>query len=91
VSNISPDTSFVIGGNERVVRPRLADASFSLTKTARGRSNSARRVGQSGLSQCFPGTQGEVERVRAIAEWVAEKIAQRKSCRSSGNLAGPVD
>ena len=29
VSNISPaDTSFVIGGNERVVRPRLADAKF---------------------------------------------------------------
>ena len=29
VSNINPeDTSFVIGGNERVVRPRLADAKF---------------------------------------------------------------
>ena len=29
VSNISPeDTSFVTGGNERVVRPRLADAKF---------------------------------------------------------------
>ena len=29
VSNISPeDASFVIGGNERVVRPRLADAKF---------------------------------------------------------------
>ncbi|UUZ69564.1 glycine--tRNA ligase subunit beta [Polaromonas sp. P2-4] len=38
VSNISPeDASAVIGGNERVVRPRLADAKFFLTRTARRR------------------------------------------------------
>jgi glycyl-tRNA synthetase beta chain len=76
VSNISPDDpSAVIGGNERVVRARLADAKFFYDQDRRKTLES--RV--PGLSKVVYhnklGSQGErVERVRAIARWVAEKI-----------------
>ena len=76
VSNISPDdASAVIQGNERVVRPRLADAKFFFDQDRKKTLES--RV--SGLAKVVYhnklGTQGErVERVRAIAKWVAEKV-----------------
>ena len=76
VSNISPsDASAVIGGNERVVRPRLADAKFFFDQDRK--KTLASRV--EGLGKVVYhnklGTQGErTERVRAIAEWVAAKI-----------------
>ena len=76
VSNISPDdASAVIQGNERVVRPRLADAKFFFDQDRRKTLES--RV--SGLAKVVYhnklGSQGErVERVRAIARWVAEKV-----------------
>src|SRR5512139_2325192 len=76
VSNISPaDASAVIGGNERVVRPRLADAKFFFDQDRRKTLES--RV--SGLAKVVYhaklGSMGErVERVRAIARWVAEKV-----------------
>jgi glycyl-tRNA synthetase beta chain len=76
VSNISPDdASAVIGGNERVVRPRLADAKFFFDQDRKKTLES--RV--SGLAKVVYhnklGTQGErVERVRAIARWVAEQV-----------------
>jgi glycyl-tRNA synthetase beta chain len=76
VSNISPDdASAVIGGNERVVRPRLADAKFFYDQDRRKTLES--RV--PGLAKVVYhnklGSQGErVERVRALARWVAEKI-----------------
>ena len=76
VSNISPqDTSYVIGGNERVVRPRLADAKFFFDQDRK--KTLASRV--EGLGKVIYhnklGTQGErVERVRAIANWVAGQI-----------------
>jgi glycyl-tRNA synthetase beta chain len=76
VSNISPgDASAVIQGNERVVRPRLADAKFFFDQDRR--KTLASRV--PGLAKVVYhnklGTQGErVERVRAIARWVAEKV-----------------
>ncbi|MBC7917151.1 MAG: glycine--tRNA ligase subunit beta [Rhodoferax sp.] len=76
VSNINPeDTSFVIGGNERVVRPRLADAKFFFDQDRK--KTLASRV--EGLGKVVYhnklGTQGErVERVRAIAKWVAGQI-----------------
>ena len=77
VSNISPaDTSFVTGGNERVVRPRLADAKFFFDQDRK--KTLASRV--EGLSKVVYhnklGTQGErVERVRAISKVVAKAIA----------------
>ena len=76
VSNIAPaDASFVISGNERVVRPRLADAKFFFDqdrkKTLASRLQDLDKV----VYHNKLGTQGErVERVRAIATWVAKKI-----------------
>lgn len=76
VSNISPaDASAVIQGNERVVRPRLADAKFFFDQDRKKTLGS--RV--PGLAKVVYhnklGTQGDrVERVRAIARWVAGKI-----------------
>ena len=76
VSNISPaDPSAVIGGNERVVRPRLADAKFFFDQDRKKKL--ADRV--PGLMKVVYhnklGSQGErVERVRAIARWAADKV-----------------
>jgi len=76
VSNISPaDASAVIQGNERVVRPRLADAKFFYDQDRKKALGS--RV--PGLAKVVYhnklGSQGDrVERVRAIARWVAERV-----------------
>ncbi|MDA8129803.1 MAG: glycine--tRNA ligase subunit beta [Betaproteobacteria bacterium] len=76
VSNIAPgDASAVIQGNERVVRPRLADAKFFFDqdrkKTLESRVPGLAKV----VYHNKLGSQAErVERVRAIARWVAEKI-----------------
>jgi glycyl-tRNA synthetase beta chain len=76
VSNISPaDPSAVVGGNERVVRPRLADAKFFFDqdrkKTLESRLPGLDKV----VYHNKLGTQGErTERVRAIARWVAEQL-----------------
>ncbi len=76
VSNINPDdASFVIGGNERVVRPRLADAKFFFDQDRK--KTLASRV--EGLGKVVYhnklGTQGErVERVRAIAKAIATQL-----------------
>jgi len=76
VSNISPaDPSAVIGGNERVVRPRLADAKFFFDqdrkKTLESRVPGLAKV----VYHNKLGTQGErTERVRSIARWVAEQL-----------------
>jgi glycyl-tRNA synthetase beta chain len=73
VSNISPeDASAVIGGNERVVRPRLSDAKFFYDQDRKKTLES--RV--AGLDKVVYhnklGTQGErTERVRAIAASIA--------------------
>ena len=76
VSNISPeDTSFVTGGNERVVRPRLADAKFFFDQD-RKKSLESRVIGLSKVVYHNKlGTQGErVERVRAIAKAIAQQL-----------------
>ncbi|HTH43564.1 MAG TPA: glycine--tRNA ligase subunit beta [Oxalicibacterium sp.] len=76
VSNIRPaDASAVIGGNERVVRPRLADAKFFFDQDRK--KTLASRV--AGLGKVVYhnklGTQGErIERVRAIAKAIAAKL-----------------
>ncbi|MDD2879925.1 MAG: glycine--tRNA ligase subunit beta [Rhodoferax sp.] len=73
VSNISPaDASFVIGGNERVVRPRLADAKFFFDQDCK--KTLATRV--AGLDKVVYhnklGTQGErMTRVSAISHGIA--------------------
>ncbi|WP_310376986.1 glycine--tRNA ligase subunit beta [Rhodoferax ferrireducens] len=76
VSNISPaDASEVIGGNERVVRPRLADAKFFFDqdrkKTLLSRVDGLDKV----VYHNQLGSQGErVLRVRAIAQAIAQQL-----------------
>ena len=76
VSNISPaDPSAVIGGNERVVRPRLADAKFFFDqdrkKTLESRVLGLAKV----IYHNRLGTQGErVERVCVIAKAIGEQL-----------------
>jgi len=76
VSNICPaDTSAVTGGNERVVRPRLADAKFFFDQD-RKKSLESRVPGLAKVVYHGKlGTQGErVERVRAIAKAIAAQL-----------------
>ena len=76
VSNISPaDPSAVIGGNERVVRPRLADAKFFFDqdrkKTLESRVEGLAKV----VYHNKLGTQGErSERVRQIAHAIVNQL-----------------
>lgn len=76
VSNIRPqDASAVVGGNERVVRPRLADAKFFFDQDRKKTLES--RV--AGLAKVVYhnklGTQGErIERVRAIAKVIGAQL-----------------
>ncbi|UCV11134.1 glycine--tRNA ligase subunit beta [Dechloromonas denitrificans] len=76
VSNISPeDASAVIGGNERVVRPRLADAKFFFDQD-RKKSLESRVAGLGKVVYHNKlGTQGErVQRVAAIARAIADQL-----------------
>ncbi len=76
VSNIKPDDpSAVIGGNERVVRPRLADAKFFFDQD-RKKSLMDRIPGLAKVVYHNKlGTQGErVERVAALARAIADKL-----------------
>ncbi|MBX3647453.1 MAG: glycine--tRNA ligase subunit beta [Rhodocyclaceae bacterium] len=76
VSNINPaDPSAVIGGNERVVRPRLADAKFFFDQD-RKKSLMDRIPGLAKVVyHNMLGTQGErVERVAALARAVGHKL-----------------
>ena len=76
VSNIRPaDASLVIGGNERVVRPRLADAKFFFDqdrkKTLASRVDGLNKV----VYHNKLGTQGErMQRVRAIAKAIGQQL-----------------
>ena len=76
VSNISPaDPSRIVEGNERVVRPRLADAKFFFDqdrkKTLASRVPGLDKV----VYHAKLGSQGaRVARLRRVARWVAEHI-----------------
>jgi glycyl-tRNA synthetase beta chain len=89
VSNITPgDPSAVIGGNERVVRPRLADAKFFFDQDRK--KTLASRV--EGLNKVIYhnklGTQGErVERVRAIARAIGQQLGGDVLARSADTTA----
>ncbi|CAM3494645.1 glycine--tRNA ligase subunit beta [Paracidovorax anthurii] len=89
VSNIRPaDASAVTGGNERVVRPRLADAKFFFDqdrkKPLESRVASLAKV----VYHNQLGTQGErVERVRAIARAIAQQIGDVELARQADQAA----
>ena len=89
VSNIRPDdASAVIGGNERVVRPRLADAKFFFDQDRK--KSLASRVEQ--LNKVVYhnrlGTQGErVTRVMHIARAIAEQLGNAELAKQATQAA----
>ncbi len=89
VSNIRPDDdSLVIGGNERVVRPRLADAKFFFDqdrkKTLESRIPQLAKV----VYHNKLGSQGErVERVRAIAKAIGQQLGGDLLARQADRAA----
>jgi glycyl-tRNA synthetase beta chain len=93
VSNITPDdASAVTGGNERVVRPRLADAKFFFDQDRK--KALASRV--DGLAKVVYhnklGTQGErTDRVRAIAKGIAALLPQAKDAAVNTTFMQAVD
>ena len=76
VSNIDPDdASAVIGGNERVVRPRLADAKFFFDKDRKTPLESRVPALDRVVYHNRLGSQGErVQRVRAIARAIGLQL-----------------
>jgi glycyl-tRNA synthetase beta chain len=93
VSNITPDdASAVIEGNERVVRPRLADAKFFFDQDRK--KTLASRV--DGLAKVVYhnklGTQGErTERVRAIAKGIAALLPKTQDAAKDATFVQAVD
>jgi glycyl-tRNA synthetase beta chain len=93
VSNIDPaDPGRVVQGNERVVRPRLADAKFFFDQDRR--KSLASRVPQ--LARVVYhgklGSQGErVERVRAIARAIAAQLVDETPADGSTTAPSLVD
>jgi glycyl-tRNA synthetase beta chain len=89
VSNISPaDASAVIGGNERVVRPRLADAKFFFDQDRK--KSLADRI--PGLAKVVYhnklGTQGErAQRVAAIAQAIGRQLGGEALARQADQAA----
>ncbi len=89
VSNITPkDASLVIQGNERVVRPRLADAKFFFDQD-RKKPLDARVLGLARVVYHNKlGTQGErVERVQAIARAIARQLGGDELVRAADQAA----
>jgi glycyl-tRNA synthetase beta chain len=89
VSNISPaDASAVTGGNERVVRPRLADAKFFFDqdrkKTLESRVTGLDKV----VYHNKLGTQGErMARVRAIASVIGQQLGGETLAQAADTAA----
>ena len=80
VSNISPaDASLVIGGNERVVRPRLADAKFFFDQDKK-KTLASRVVGLDKVVYHNKlGTQAQrVERIAKLSGTIARLVASRQ-------------
>jgi glycyl-tRNA synthetase beta chain len=89
VSNIRPqDASAVVGGNERVVRPRLADAKFFFDQD-RKKPLEARVAGLAKVVYHNKlGTQGErIERVRAIAKVIGAQLGSDKLAHDADTAA----
>ena len=89
VSNIRPaDASLVIVGNERVVRPRLADAKFFFDKD-RKQPLDSRVLGLSKMVYHNKlGTQGDrVQRVQAIARAIGQQLGGEALSRQADQAA----
>ncbi len=93
VSNIaSKDPSQVIKGNEKVIRPRLADAEFFF-KTDKKQSLESRLSSlESVLFQKQLGTvKAKSERIASLSEFVAEKIGDDKALAYRAGLLSKTD
>jgi glycyl-tRNA synthetase beta chain len=89
VSNIRPaDPRHVVEGNERVVRPRLADAKFFFDQD-RKRTLESRLPGlDQVVYHARLGTQGErARRVRALAEAIGERLGGAVLAAETGRAA----
>jgi glycyl-tRNA synthetase beta chain len=93
VSNVTPaDPSRIVEGNERVVRPRLADAKFFFDqdrkRTLESRVPGLDKVVYHGKL----GSQGDrVRRVRRIATWVAERVGASPELADRAALLAKAD
>jgi glycyl-tRNA synthetase beta chain len=89
VSNISPaDASAVIGGNERVVRPRLADAKFFFDQDRKKSLESRVAALAKVVYHNKLGTQGErMQRVAAIARSIGQQLAGDALARQAEQAA----
>jgi len=93
VSNIRPaDPANVVAGNERVVRPRLADAKFFFDQD-RKRSLASRVTGLDAVVYHRKlGSQGErVRRLRQVARWIAERIGADPALAERAALLAKAD
>lgn len=89
VSNIQPqDASAVVGGNERVVRPRLADAKFFFDQDRKKTLASRVELLDKVVYHNKLGTQGErIARVRAIAKSIAQQLGNQELGRQADQAA----
>ncbi|WP_417283184.1 glycine--tRNA ligase subunit beta [Comamonas sp.] len=89
VSNISPqDASAVTGGNERVVRPRLADAKFFFDQDRKKTLASRVELLDKVVYHNKLGTQGErIARVRQIAKTIAQQLGNTDLGRQADQAA----
>jgi glycyl-tRNA synthetase beta chain len=89
VSNITPDDpSEVIGGNERVVRPRLADAKFFFDQDRKKKLEERIHGLDKVVYHNRLGSQGlRMERVQAIARAIGQQLGGDVLSQSAGNAA----
>ena len=93
VSNVRPaDPSAIVQGNERVVRPRLADAKFFFEKDQKERLADRVPALDKVVYHAKLGSQGDrVRRLQRIARWVAERIGADPALAGRAALLAKAD
>jgi glycyl-tRNA synthetase beta chain len=93
VSNIeSKDPNVVIQGNERVIRPRLADAEFFFNTDKKATLESRLTSLDSILFQKQLGTiKDKVERIAALSEYLAGKLSADRTLAKRAGLLSKAD
>ncbi|MEO8311740.1 MAG: glycine--tRNA ligase subunit beta [Caldimonas sp.] len=93
VSNIAPaDPARIVEGNERVVRPRLADAKFFYDQDRKRSLESRVADLDKVVYHGKLGSQGDrVRRIRRIAAWVAERIGADAALAERAALLAKAD
>ncbi len=89
VSNVRPeDASAIIEGNERVVRPRLADAKFFFDQDRKKKLEQRLPMLDKVVYHAKLGSQGErVARVRAIAKGIGQQLGGAPLATQAGRAA----